>query len=94
MICIDSVFRSYKTECPAEIYVSADRDKNKLVIQRMVIEHNHEVSSKAFQLYPEQRRLSTEAQDEVKRMLESGVKVSHIRDHFREQVCSYLGLFG
>ena len=43
-------FSSFKINCPAEIYVSADRKKDKLVILKAETEHNHDVSRYASPL--------------------------------------------
>ncbi|XP_014677048.1 PREDICTED: uncharacterized protein LOC106816920 [Priapulus caudatus] len=36
--------RSFKTECPSELSVSANRKKDKMVVLKFVDEHNHEIS--------------------------------------------------
>ena len=79
-------FSSYKTECPAEIYLSVDRNKNKLIIRRMVTEHNHLVSREVFQRYQEQRCLSKEMEEKVKTWFKQGLTNKEIYSYIMNEV--------
>ncbi|GAV05604.1 hypothetical protein RvY_15706 [Ramazzottius varieornatus] len=54
--------RTSNTGCLAELYLSAERAQNKLIICTFNDTHNHPVSAELYAQYPENRRL-TEARD-------------------------------
>ena len=62
-------------QCPSMVYVSVDRDLDKLVVHKVVSSHNHIISSKVFKQYPEQRRLKGQAIQKVEEMHALKVKV-------------------
>ena len=56
-------------QCPSMVYVSVNRDLDKLVVHKVVSNHNHIIYSKVFKQYPEQRRLKGPAIQKVEEML-------------------------
>lgn len=90
IVCIISVLlpshRTYKLQCPAAISVTANREKEKLVVLKVVSDHNHDVSSEIFKRYPEQRRLDLATEALATTMLDLKVKVKSIQDHIQSQV--------
>ncbi|XP_035674188.1 copper homeostasis protein cutC homolog [Branchiostoma floridae] len=56
---------SFKMGCPAEIYVSSDRKKRKLVIKTLNNNHNHEVNEEVLKLSPSKRILGGDFLEEA-----------------------------
>lgn len=79
-------FRSFKMQCPAMVYVSVDRNQDKLIVQKMVTDHNHQVSRDVFRKYPEQRQISRKQKELVETMLGMKVKVKFLQDHIQAEV--------
>ena len=73
-------------QCPSMVYVSVNRDLDKLVVHKVVRNHNHIIYSKVFKQYPEQRRLKGQAIQKVEEMLALLVKVKLLQDHLQKQV--------
>eukprot|EP00058_Branchiostoma_floridae_P022791 XP_002608281.1 hypothetical protein BRAFLDRAFT_87961 [Branchiostoma floridae] len=63
---------SFKMGCPAEIYVSSDRKKRKLVIKTLNNNHNHEVNEEVLKLSPSKRILGGD-------FLEEACKLTRLR---------------
>ena len=73
-------------QCPSMVYVSVNRDLDKLVVHKVISDHNHMISSETFKQYPEQRRLKGPAIQKVEEMLALKVKVKLLQDHLQKQV--------
>lgn len=61
-----------------------DRVADKLVVQKFIKDHNHEVDGELFKLYPEQRRLSDNQRKDVEVKLGLGVKVNVLQKHVEQ----------
>ncbi|XP_035667341.1 uncharacterized protein LOC118410003 isoform X2 [Branchiostoma floridae] len=72
---------SFRMGCPAEIYVSSDRKKGKLVIKTFNNNHNHEVNEDVRKFYPSQRRLDGDLLEEARKLTRLKVDVKRLKDH-------------
>ncbi|XP_019646381.1 PREDICTED: uncharacterized protein LOC109486916 [Branchiostoma belcheri] len=72
---------TFKMGCPAEIYVSSDRKKGKLVVTSFNDNHNHEVGEEVRKYYPSQRRLEGELLEEACKLTKLRVDVRVLKDH-------------
>lgn len=77
--------RTLKKECPAFMLVSADRKKDRLVLKGSHLEHNHDISTRLFLSYPENRKLSANQKQEVLTLFDLDVNIEQIRHHLTRQ---------
>lgn len=72
--------RTYKIGCPALIAASVDREKQKIVIRTINLNHSHPMLG---HMYPENRRqsLTPNVLSEAYRLIDIGVKTKNVREY-------------
>ena len=58
--------KSFRQNCPFEIYLAASEDGNALEVLRINLEHNHEISKDLYESLPRQRLLPGHILEKVK----------------------------
>ncbi|CAI9732080.1 DDB_G0292252 [Octopus vulgaris] len=78
--------KTYKTGCPALIAASVDREKQRMVIRSINLNHSHQMLG---HMYPENRRqsLSPNVLTETYRLIDIGMKTKNIREY----ICNVTG---
>ncbi|XP_061588346.1 uncharacterized protein LOC133452753 [Cololabis saira] len=81
---------SLRMGCPVIIKIRYDRTVNKLVVSKVVEEHNHPVSAQLFQKYAQNRRPNAQERQEIEKLLELKVSAATLKgfvnDRFGKQM--------
>ena len=83
MVVLCLCFRTFKKECPAQLYVSSDRKSGQLVVKKLNTDHNHEVSSDLKMMYPSQRRLEGDLLETAKTLTQLRTDVKVLREYLQ-----------
>ncbi|XP_076438501.1 uncharacterized protein LOC143277519 [Babylonia areolata] len=79
--CSKVVLKSFKENCPAQVYASVDKERKKVVVKEVMRAHCHPVGAEVYALYPQNRLLTAEEEKEVQHYLRMKVSSKVVRDH-------------
>ncbi|XP_005107058.2 uncharacterized protein LOC101856836 [Aplysia californica] len=74
---------SLKKGCPVKVSLSAERKHNRLIVNSVCSDHNHELFPQSVGVYPEDRAFTDIEAADIKRLLDFGVAVPKIVNYVR-----------
>jgi zinc finger SWIM domain-containing protein 3 len=78
---------TFKQDCPVHIYVRVNNSGEKLEVISTVMDHNHAVSQELYRHLPQVRKLSKDAQEKAKSLLEMNANKKLVQ----EAICQDTG---